>query len=210
MTSERIEGAFADLQAEGSARPLRQGDTIVVFLETPLHRNERGLVLLGSDSNRPASSAPTVTASEVGDHLKGLAQRGFQVLAFLDLRQPSSSDRLDELLTEWERDLFLAGVAVFVGSKDGTGLVLDGSSRGAFAAGLLNALSKAVRSGSEPGSSPPLTVELFKRSLENEMRTLTAGRQQPYGYFTDAVARSPMLDPRSSERQYAPSATMKN
>jgi serine/threonine protein kinase/WD40 repeat protein len=205
VTSERIGEAIADLQAEGSVRRPRPGDAIVVFLETHLHEVEGELRLLGSDSSLDASFAPSVAASEVGDQLKGLAERGYQVLAFLDLRKPLDSDRLDGLLTEWERALFLAGVAVFVGPKDGAGLLLDDTSQRAFAACLLNALKKALPAGPEPNSAPPRTVELFAKSLENEMRTLTSGRQQPNAYFTDTVARTPLLDPRSRERQYVAS-----
>jgi WD40 repeat protein/predicted Ser/Thr protein kinase len=210
LSSERIGGAFADLQAEGSTRPPRPGDTIVVFLESHLQESERGLIVFSSESVVEASPASTVNASDVGDHLKDLAQRGFQVLAFLDFRHSSGSDRLDQLMTEWERDLFLAGVAVFVGPQDTSEPQTDGSSQDAFAAGLLNALRKAVPSGSEPGSNPPLTVELFQRSFENEMRALTAGRQQPYGYFTEAVARAPMLGPKLFEQRSVPITKPKN
>jgi hypothetical protein len=136
----------------------------------------------------------------MGTHLKGLAQRGYQVVAFLDLSPVANDDRLAGLLTEWERELFLGGVAVFAGAQDGAGAWLDGSGRGALAAALLNVLKHAAPAELVPNSSQPWTRERLRTTLQHEVQTLTGGLEQAKGYFMDAAAGTLFLNPDAFEQ----------
>jgi hypothetical protein len=142
-----------------------------------------------------------VPVAEVGDYLKRLALRGYQVLAFLDLRHAADPDGLDRPLVEWIRDLFREGVVVLVGSQGGLELRHDRSGRGAFAEALIKTLDKAVQDTPNLSSHTPLTLGGLATSIADEVMALTAQQQKSAAYFGNLPARTPVLDPASLERQ---------
>jgi WD40 repeat protein/tRNA A-37 threonylcarbamoyl transferase component Bud32 len=200
-TTDKIKEAFAALEVEGRARQPRAGDTVVIFLESRLHHGEHGLSLLGSSSVVQPFPADTLSATEIGNYWKRLVERGYQVLAFLDLRHAGDPESLEGPLMEWVRDLFRSGVLIWLASRDTPGLRNDRSSHGAFAEGLLETLAEAVDPGSVPRSRPCLTLDLFSRSLQAKVLVLTAGAQQPSSYSLDQQARTPVFDPITLERR---------
>jgi hypothetical protein len=200
-TAVRVRDALADLDDESSGQLPRPGDAIVVFLETRLRSDGRELSLCGSDSVSGSRPGPIVPAAEVGDHLKRLALRGYQVLVFLDLRHESDPEGLDRLLVEWVRDLFREGVVVLDGSQGGPGLRHHVFRHGAFAESLITTLNKAVQGSLHPTSNMPLTLGSLATSVAHEVTALTERRQRSCAYFGNLPAHTPVLDPASLEQR---------
>jgi hypothetical protein len=200
-TAVRVRDAIADLGIEPSGRHPYPGDAVVVFLETRLRSDERGLELCTSDSNLGPPPGPIVSTAEVGDHLKRLALQGYQVLVFLDLRHQSDPEGLDRPLAEWVRSLFREGVVVLVSSQNGPGLRLESYGHGAFAEGLITTLINEDHVNPEQSSSTRLTIGSLFASVERAVSDLTGRRQQPRGYFGNLPARTPVLDPVALERR---------
>jgi hypothetical protein len=200
-TAKKIGEALADLEAECRVRRPRAGDAVVIFLETRFHHGGQGPSLLGADSAVESSDAQTLSTTEVGDHWKRLVERGYQVLAFLDLRHPSDPESLDGPLTEWVRDLFRSGILVCLAARDGPGLRDDRSGHGAFAEGLLETLAEAAEPGTLRTSRPALTLESLTNLLRAKVLAVTGRAQQPSSYSIDPPGRIPVLDPISLERR---------
>jgi WD40 repeat protein len=200
-TALHIRDALATLDDESSGRPPRPGDAILVFLETRLRSDGRELALCGSDSIPGPDPGPIVPVAAVGDYLKRLALRGYQVLVFLDLPHEADPDGLDRPLVAWIRDLFREGVVVLIGSQGGLALRHDDSSHGAFAEALIKTLDKAVQDTPDPSSHTPLTLGGLATSIADEVMALTARRQQSGAYFGNLPAHTSVLDPASRERQ---------
>ncbi len=201
----RIDGAFTEMEAEGSGRRPRPGDAVIVFLAARVDEGKRGLRLVSARSEDPRAGETGASASELGGHLKGLAQRGYQVAVFVNLIPVATDDRLASALTEWERDLFLGGVVVFAASRDRAGAWVDGSGRGALAAALGNVLETAAKGGGHEGpSSASWTVERFSEGLEREVHRLTGGLEGAKGYFVESASAAPFLNPNAVEKRLPP------
>jgi WD40 repeat protein len=197
-TSERINQAFHDLDERRSRGELEPGDAVFVMVESHLVNFSPSTAMLGSDA-RGRPPEPAVSAALIADCLGQLADYGCKVVLLVDPLHERRPDAglTDRAVIDWARTLYRKNVITFVASIHGPSQRLTARAHGAFAQGVLDAVSVRGAGRLTDRGVAELTLFDFQDALSRTILALTNRQQHARCYIPETIpSKVPLFEPQ--------------
>ncbi len=191
--SRDVMARFQALEKE----PLKNGDLVLVAIETHLIRSGKGRVLFGADTPRAALPADGLDADALAEVLGRIAKYKCRVVVFLDGADKSTPTLGEPDVNEFVR--FLRdeqGVITFVASDQGPSDEFSVKDGRAFALAIQSAIVPSGRPRTKPGA--PLSLNEVDALIKENVLEMTGRKQRAGCYLPETLSgRFPFLDPRA-------------